>query len=44
MIAKDFYHVTTGASLAVIGGTLLAAIAASFIVRKRGLLSLETGR
>jgi len=35
MIVKDFYHVTTGASLAVIGGTLLVAIAASLAVRKK---------
>lgn len=35
MIVKDFYHVSTGASLAVIGGTLLLAIAASLAVRKK---------
>lgn len=35
MIIKDFYHVSTGASLAVIGGTLLIAMAASVLVRKK---------
>ncbi|MEQ1919007.1 MAG: TerC family protein [Elusimicrobiota bacterium] len=35
MIAKDFYHITTGASLAVIGGTLFLAIAASALARKK---------
>ncbi len=35
MIAKDVYHVSTAASLAVIGGTLLVAIAASLLVRKK---------
>ncbi len=35
MIVKDVYHVSTAASLAVIGGTLLAAIAASLLVRKK---------
>jgi tellurite resistance protein TerC len=35
MIVKDFFHVSTGASLAVIGGTLLLAILASLAARKR---------
>lgn len=34
MIIKDFHHITTGASLAVIGGTLLIAVIASLLVRK----------
>lgn len=35
MIVKDWYHISTGASLAVIGGTLLLAIAASLLLRKK---------
>jgi len=35
MIIKDIYHVPTGASLAVIGGTLIAAIVASILARKK---------
>ncbi|MBI5247748.1 MAG: TerC family protein [Elusimicrobia bacterium] len=35
MIIKDFYHVSTGASLAVIGGTLIAAIVASILTRNK---------
>lgn len=39
MIVKDFYHVSTGASLAVIGGTLLVAIVASLAARKKAHLA-----
>ena len=35
MIAKDFYHVGTGASLAVIAGVLVVSIAASLLARKK---------
>jgi tellurite resistance protein TerC len=35
MIIKDWYHVSTGASLAVIGGTLILAIVASILARKK---------
>jgi len=35
MIIKDWYHITTGASLAVIGGVLLVAIIASILTRKK---------
>jgi tellurite resistance protein TerC len=37
MIVKDLYHISTGTSLAVIGGTLIAAIAASLLARRRPL-------
>jgi tellurite resistance protein TerC len=35
MIVKDLYHISTAASLAVIGGTLLVAILASLLVREK---------
>ncbi len=35
MIIKDWHHVSTGASLLVIGGTLAAAILASVLARKK---------
>jgi tellurite resistance protein TerC len=40
MIVKDLYHVSTGASLAIIGGTLIVAIAASLLARRKAARSL----
>ena len=35
MIVQDFYRITTGTSLAVIGGTLLLAVGASLLLREK---------